>query len=58
MKSTGSLLYAGGASSSISHQTPDRSLPVEGVFIFNDEDKAREFVVEDPYVKEGIVGEG
>jgi len=55
----GSLLYAGGACDDISTSASvDRDLPTTGVFVFNDEGEARDFVNNDPYVKEGVVKEG
>mmetsp|Transcript_22245 Transcript_22245/g.46473 ORF Transcript_22245/g.46473 Transcript_22245/m.46473 type:complete len:130 (-) Transcript_22245:140-529(-) len=54
-KSKGTLLYAGGLSPPL--PTPDKDTPVEGVFLFTNEDDAREFVDNDPYVKEGVVEE-
>ena len=57
-KASGTLLYAGGLSASISSPDVDRDLPVEGCFLFSNEDAALEFVKMDPYVKEGIVKDG
>ncbi|GMH76948.1 hypothetical protein TrLO_g9990 [Triparma laevis f. longispina] len=53
-KAAGTLLYAGGLSSPLS-STSNRELPTEGVFLFNCEKAAEEFIEDDPYVKSGVV---
>ncbi len=54
-KADGNLLYAGGLSADTLKSDTNRSVPETGVFLFNDEAKAKEFIENDPYVKEGVV---
>ena len=49
------MLYAGGVSPPLPAE--DKDTPSMGMFLFTDEDDAREFVQGDPYVKEGVVKE-